>query len=151
MNAVISPGEVGSEILGEAYLTLDPASASQARVCVREWLGADHPAYENVRLATSELVANAAVHAAGGPCDLMLLVLVRTADLLRVEVTDPGGDSSRPRACDAVPDDVERGRGLAIVRELSGGRWGVRDRGALGRTVWCAFDLHPAPASHPGA
>ncbi|GAA3445504.1 ATP-binding protein [Planomonospora venezuelensis] len=152
MNAVISPGEVGSEILGEAYLRLDPASASQARTCVREWLGSDHPAYENVRLATSELVTNAAVHAdRGRACDLVLFMLVRMADLLLIEVTDPGGALSRPRACDAVPDDVEGGRGLAIVRELSGGRWGVRDHGTLGRTVWCALDLHPAPAAEPCA
>ncbi|GGS64100.1 ATP-binding protein [Planobispora rosea] len=146
MNSVIVPEGVEAEILGEACLALDPASTAQARACVREWIGADHRAYENVRLATSELVTNAAVHADRGRAgSLIVLTLTRVTNLLYLEVTDPGGDFSWPRAFDTVPEDAECGRGLTIVRELSRGRWGVRDRGILGRTVWCVLDASPDP------
>ncbi|GIH79725.1 ATP-binding protein [Planobispora longispora] len=148
MNSVIVPEGVEAEILGEACLAFEPASTAKARACVREWIGADHRAYENVRLATSELVTNAAVHTGRGSTgDLIVLTLTRVQNLLFLEVTDPGGESSWPRVFDAVPDDAECGRGLAIVRELSQGRWGVRDRGILGRTVWCALDACPVPGA----
>ncbi|GAT65064.1 serine/threonine protein kinase [Planomonospora sphaerica] len=161
MNPAAAPRDLESEFLGEAYLELDLESASQARSRVREWLGPDHPHYEDVRLAASELVANAALHAgrqrprdpapqppdpaprprnpAAAPHGLVLLTLTRTGGLLRVEVTDPGGGPSEPRVHEAVPVDRERGRGLAIVRELSAGRWGVRHHADAGRTVWCVL------------
>ncbi|MEV7009411.1 ATP-binding protein [Streptosporangium sp. NPDC051022] len=140
----------GSEILGEAYLKLDPASAAKARSHIRVWLGSDHPEYENARLATSELVTNAVLHAfLRGPDALILLTLTRRAGLLYVEVTDPGGGFWDPYALPAMPDDEEGGRGLAIVGEVSRGRWGVRDRGRRGRTVWCALGGDPDPAERP--
>ncbi|MFF0306152.1 ATP-binding protein [Streptosporangium sp. NPDC004379] len=139
------PAQECTKVLGEAYLKTDPSSAAHARARIAEWIGADHPAYENVRLAASELVTNAVVHARpAGPYDLVLLVLARAGDLLRVEVTDPGGVPWDPRVPRAVPDDQERGRGLAIVAELSRGHWGVRGHGTRGRTVWCALDARPA-------
>ncbi|MEU9830237.1 ATP-binding protein [Streptosporangium sp. NPDC048047] len=139
------PAQECTGVLGEAYLKADPPSAAHARTHIVKWIGADHPAYENVRLAASELVTNAVVHARpAGPYDLILLVLARAGDLLRVEVTDPGGVPWDPYVPRAVPDDQERGRGLTIVAELSRGRWGVRDHGARGRTVWCALDARPA-------
>ncbi|MEV8630595.1 ATP-binding protein [Streptosporangium sp. NPDC051023] len=55
------------ETLSETCLPNDPESVSRARGEVREWLGKDHPAYENARLAVSELVTNAVRHAGGGP------------------------------------------------------------------------------------
>ncbi|WP_406317285.1 ATP-binding protein [Streptosporangium sp. NBC_01639] len=136
-----------SKVLGEAYLKIDPTSAGQARAHIRAWIGADHPAYENVRLATSELVTNAVVHTGRPrPHDLIMLTLTQTADLFYLAVTDPGGTSWRPRTPEAVPDDEESGRGLAIVGEISVQRWGVRDHGDLGRTVWCALDTGSTPA-----
>lgn len=85
-----------SEVLGKAYLKIDPASAAKARGYVREWIGADHPAYENVRLATSELVTNAILHAKRRrPDDLIMLTLTRRTDSLCLEVLDPGGGSWR--------------------------------------------------------
>lgn len=135
-----------SEVLGKAYLEIDPASAAKARAYVREWIGADHPAYENARLATSELVTNAVVHARRRhPDNLITLTLTRRADSLFLEVLDPGGDSWRPPAPGAVPADEEYGRGLGIVGEISRKRWGVRDQGDLGRTVWCAIDQAAPP------
>ncbi len=135
-----------SEVLGKAYLKIDPASAAKARAYVREWLGADHPAYENVRLATSELVTNAVLHTERRrPDDLVMLTLTRRADSLCLEVLDPGGGSWQPRAPGTVPADEERGRGLDIVDEISRQRWGVHDQGDLGRTVWCAIDQAALP------
>ncbi|WP_371779570.1 ATP-binding protein [Streptosporangium subroseum] len=152
MNSVTNLGENGvdgeSEILGEAYLKLDPASASQARAHVRAWIGTEHPAYENVRLATSELVTNAIVHTGRKHLDdLMVLTLTRAADLLYIQVMDPGGTPWEPRPPEVIPDDEECGRGLGIVDELSGQRWGVRDHGPLGRTVWCAVNGGPTQAA----
>ncbi|WP_449066036.1 ATP-binding protein [Planomonospora algeriensis] len=79
---------------------------------------------------------------------LVLLTLTRTGGLLRVEVTDPGGPSE-PRVREAVPVDHERGRGLAIVRELSAGRWGVRHHADAGRTVWCVLGARPGLPVRP--
>ncbi|MBG0816170.1 ATP-binding protein [Planomonospora sp. ID82291] len=150
VNPAAAPRDLESEFLGETYLKLDLESASRARSRIREWLGADHPHYEDVRLAASELVANAALHAGRGrPDGLALLTLTRTGGLLCVEVTDPGGEGSEPRVREAVPDDRERGRGLVIVRELSGGRWGVRHHAGAGRTVWCVLGARPGPPVRP--
>ncbi|MBB2910582.1 anti-sigma regulatory factor (Ser/Thr protein kinase) [Streptosporangium becharense] len=132
-----------SEVLGKACLELDPASASKARAYVREWIGADHPAYEDVRLAASELVANAVLHTCRrNPGDLVSLALLRRAGLLHVAVTDPGGGPWEPEAPRAVPDDEERGRGLGIVGELSRWCWGVLDHADGSRTVWCVLGGH---------
>ncbi|ACZ85516.1 ATP-binding protein [Streptosporangium roseum] len=154
MDSVVRPEEkdmdAGPEVLGEAFLKLEPTSAAQARGYISSWIGGDHPAYENVVLTTSELVTNAIVHSSRGrPHDLILLTLTRMADLLHLEVLDPGGTAWEPRPPEAVPDDGERGRGLAIVGEISRRRWGVHDHGPLGRTVWCDVDGIPAPAERP--
>ncbi|GAA0824614.1 hypothetical protein GCM10009525_16400 [Streptosporangium amethystogenes subsp. fukuiense] len=99
-----------------------------------------------MRLATSELVTNAVLHAARRrPDDLIMLTLTRRADSLRLEVLDPGGGSWEPRVPGGVPADEERGRGLDIVDEISRRRWRVRDQGDLGRTVWCAIDQAAPP------
>lgn len=98
-----------------------------------------------MRLATSELVTNAVLHTRRrGPDELITLTLTQRADSLHLEVLDPGGGSWEPRAPGTVPADEECGRGLDIVGEISLQRWGVRDQGDLGRTVWCAIDQAPA-------
>ncbi|GHE34573.1 hypothetical protein GCM10017673_41730 [Streptosporangium violaceochromogenes] len=51
------------ETLNETCFPCDPRSISRAREAVRTWLGEDHPAYEDARLAVSELVTNAVQHA----------------------------------------------------------------------------------------
>ncbi|MFF0580188.1 ATP-binding protein [Streptosporangium saharense] len=114
----------------ETYLPNHPESASRAREEVREWLGEDHPAYENVRLAVSELVTDAVRHA-GGPLTLRLLTL---DDLLRVEVEDQENVRGLPLS--------ESGRGMILVGLLSGGRWGCRSC-ERGRTVWCEVPAVP--------
>lgn len=129
--------------LGEIFLRREPESVSRSRAMVRELLGPDHPAYERVRLAVSELTTNAVEHSTPGPVgDLVMVVLKVVNDFIYVEVTDPGSASGKPCLKDPSPD-AEDGRGLFIVDELSAGNWGVRDFGAIGRTVWCAIPAEP--------
>ncbi|MFI7534308.1 ATP-binding protein [Streptosporangium sp. NPDC049376] len=116
-----------------------PESASRARDEVREWLGTDHPAYENVRLAVSELVTDAVLHAGGAPGDGSLtLRLLALGDLLRIEVVDQGCPMASPESSLLS----ERGRGLVLVGLLSGGTWGCRSL-ERGRTVWCEIPAIP--------
>ncbi|MFF4412339.1 ATP-binding protein [Streptosporangium sp. NPDC001559] len=120
-----------------------PESASRARDEVREWLGADHPAYENVRLAVSELVTDAVRHAGGEPGDGSLtLGLLALGDLLRVEVVDQDGGTTPLMAWPESSLLSESGRGLVLVGLLSGGSWGCRSL-ERGRTVWCEIPAIP--------
>ncbi|WP_329086796.1 MULTISPECIES: ATP-binding protein [unclassified Streptosporangium] len=137
------------ETFSEICLPGNPESASRARDEVRKWLGEDHPAYENARLAVSELVTNAVRHArhgvAGPGADPLVLRLVTYGDLLRIEVADAGLTAENPRV---RPDPAfflaEGGRGLAIVSALSGGSWGHRSRErGPGRIVWCELPANP--------
>ncbi|MGJ6963515.1 ATP-binding protein [Streptosporangium sp. G11] len=137
------------ETFGEIYLPGNPESASRARDEVRKWLGEDHPAYENARLAVSELVTNAVRHARHGVAEPgagpLVLRLVTYGGLLRIEVADAGLTAGDPH----VPSNpafflAEGGRGLAIVSALSGGNWGHRSRGrGPGRIVWCELPANP--------
>ncbi len=98
-----------------------------------------------MRLAVSGLTTNAVEHSTSGPAgDLVMVVLKVVDDFMYVEVTDPGSASSEPQLRDCPSLDAEDGRGLFIVDEPSAGNWGVRDFGAVGRTVWCAIPAAPA-------
>ncbi|MDP9848544.1 ATP-binding protein [Streptosporangium lutulentum] len=140
----------------ESRLPGDPEAASRARDEVREWLGCDHPAYENVRLAVSELVTNAVRHsrmeqAGVVESDPLILRLTAHDDLLRVEVTDKGWTMGNPRVrTEPVPHLAESGRGLAIVSALSDGNWGYHSHGpGPGRTVWCEIPAAPLTSEDP--
>ncbi|WP_371782519.1 ATP-binding protein [Streptosporangium subroseum] len=140
------------ETFREIYLPGNPESASQARDEIGKWLGESHPAYENARLAVSELVTNAVRHARYGiagltAADPLLLRLVAYGGLLRIEVVDAGLSAGEPRVrADPACLLMESGRGLAIVEALSGGSWGHRSHGrAPGRTVWCELPADPQP------
>ncbi len=92
-------------------------------------------------------MTNAVIHAkCGRDGGLILLALALSADLIHIEVTDTGHPSSKPYVPDGMPYEKESGRGLCIVREISKRRWGIRDHGVLGCTVWCDLDANPAPA-----
>lgn len=157
--------------LHETCLPRSPESVSRARDKIRTWLGRNDPAYENARLAVSELVTNAVQHAGNQPAenqhaggrqeggrqegkepdgrswtDSLLLRLTVYDDLLSITVTDRGWSAENPRIrVGPVCLLVESGRGLAIVNALSGGNWGYRSHGpGLGRTVWCEI-----PANSP--
>ncbi|GAA2872628.1 hypothetical protein GCM10010517_33060 [Streptosporangium fragile] len=135
----------------EVFLPGEPESVSRARGEVREWLGEDHPAYENARLVVSELVTNAVRHARHGvtgcaPVPPLVLRLAAHGDLLRVEVADAGLSAEDPRVRSApIVFLAEGGRGLAIVSALSGGNWGCRSHDPEpGRTVWCEIPATPS-------
>jgi anti-sigma regulatory factor (Ser/Thr protein kinase) len=90
-------------------------------------------------LLVSELVTNA-IHAAGAAAegsgrpdpDWIGLVIIRTSDIVRIEVSDP--------ACLSFPDpgghsaDQEGGRGMQVIAALSK-RWGLHATRA-GKVVW---------------
>lgn len=89
-------------------------------------------------LVASELVTNA-VRYGTEPGDLVRLVidLDFPATRTRIEVHDPVRRRPKPR-----PDSTvrQRGRGLLVVRELCGERWGVGDI-PLGKRVWAEIAL----------
>ncbi|MEV4379490.1 ATP-binding protein [Streptosporangium sp. NPDC049644] len=164
------------ETFSEILLPSNPEAASRAREEVRKWLGESHPAYENARLAVSELVTNAVRHARHGTAghgvagqteisgagasnarasnsgaadnDPLVLRLLAYGGLLRVEVADTGLSTEEPRLrVDQACLLMENGRGLAIVGMLSGGNWGYRSHGREpGRTVWCELPADPPRA-----
>lgn len=90
---------------------------------------------ETAILLVSELATNAIVHAATG----FEVTVDRTADSLRIGVTDVGAgepEIQSPPATDA------HGRGLLIVQQLSD-EWGMFDnKDQPGKTVWCTLRLH---------
>ena len=84
-------------------------------------------AIHDVALATGELAANAAEHAASG----FEVVVLLDDDCIRIEVSDRSGDLPvRPD----VDEYAERGRGIALV-ELVSDRWGV-DVTSDGKRIW---------------
>lgn len=89
-------------------------------------------------LVASELVSNAIEASAGAPFAVGVLVirvcLITDGDVLTIECWDqaPGVPVLR-----LVPELVERGRGLAIIDDLTVGVWGHRPAiGQPGKCVW---------------
>ncbi|MFI6511235.1 ATP-binding protein [Streptosporangium sp. NPDC050855] len=111
-----------------------PESVAVARGRVRELLGEDHPALDDVVLLVSEVVTNSVVHSgsrAGG--EVAMTVTVRPAAVL-VEVCDAGSGASAPHVRN--DPEAEGGRGMFLV-DLLADRWGVRPGTPGGaRTLW---------------
>lgn len=110
-----------------------PESAKSARTLVRRTLqrGCDAAVLHTIELLTTELIANAFLHA-GTDCRL---ALVANDGVVRVEVTDDAGGRPTVRRPEATKT---HGRGLLLVAELAE-RWGVDDSAPAGKTVW--FEL----------
>lgn len=94
-----------------------------------------HPATDNAVTCLGEICANAIQHSRSGqPGGRFTVRLRRSGAATRIEVTDEGGPQ-RPQP----PGDPEHGRGLTIVRALSG-RLGSAVKGPPEcpneRTVW---------------
>lgn len=83
-------------------------------------------------LVISELMTNAVVHGRV-PGRRVETRVVRLAGGVRIEVHD--ANEKRPQMRRASEDD-ERGRGLALVHELTRGCWGVDTREGVGKLVW---------------
>ena len=125
------------------YRRIRPAAKvarTDARAVAHRW-GLDHLA-DDLESITGELVANAVVHgrAARGS---QVVVTYRVAEgTLRIDVRDWATGAPRiVQSDDSEGGIAERGRGLAIVRELSL-RWGVVPR-VIGKSVWCELDIEP--------
>ena len=122
----------------EASLPSANSSSSTARGHLDGWLTATigEPTAENVRLAASELVANALRHGGMSAADVLLLSADVSQERVRVEVRQPSSASGS-----AVVDEAARGAdggyGLAIVERITD-RWGTED-GPPGR-VWFEID-----------
>ncbi|MEU1881916.1 ATP-binding protein [Streptosporangium sp. NPDC020072] len=130
--------------LGMRQLGSEAAAAREARLEIAKTVGADHPAYEDLRLVVSELVTNAFRH---GPPDGRITLHIRReeGDFL-IEVADDG--TSRPRPILRAPDPEvnlpEKGLGLWNVHVITLGRWGFQDRRGLpGCVVWARIPAHP--------
>jgi hypothetical protein len=110
-------------VLIAVALAASVEAASQARGVVRDLLRQGHrpDLVDTACLLTSELVANAVVHA-GAPVELA------------VEVIDASAADPRPREADPM---ATSGRGLAMVEHLADA-WGVTPV-VPGKSVWFAL------------
>lgn len=138
-----------------------PARARTALRCALVQLGYQDPLIDDAVLAVSEFLANAIEHGAG-PYELRLR---RTCGQMLCEVEDHDPRlpeiSARPVELLYVPHDGDRGggldalcarlavrgRGLQIVHELTGGRWGFRQTSRLTKAAWLALpqDVSSSP------
>ena len=109
-----------------------PGTADQPRRCGPTWRDRRAvPVADELVLLTSELAANAVSHSRSGHPGGTFTVraTLYPGDYAWIEVIDQGG----PWA--AGNDDVEHGRGLAVVAAIAGdGNWGIEgdNRGARG-------------------
>jgi anti-sigma regulatory factor (Ser/Thr protein kinase) len=139
--------QTGLTDLGEAKFARDTQAPRLARETVTAWIGHSHPVRDVLVLAASELVTNAVQHAGAGCGRQWVLVqLSQGIDFLRLTVTDPGSLFSAPYRIpmrEQFNDKAEGGRGLAIVAELSRGRWGSHLLPpCMHRVVWCDLGFH---------
>ncbi|MGY0492524.1 ATP-binding protein [Streptomyces sp. WG-D5] len=113
-----------------------PAARRFARDALADWGLAGHERAEDVSLCVSELATNALLH--GVPPGRGYQLHLSYGDgVLRVEVHDSGGGVPRVGA-----GDGEGGRGLLLVAACADA-WGVGERAAPGKAVWCVFRMCP--------
>lgn len=119
----------------QAMIPSSPEAPAAARRFASEVLAQYAPTLaestvDDVRLITSEMVTNAYRYGTE-PGDSVLVVIVPTAELVRIEVHDP-----RRKRPEYKPESAirARGRGLFILDALAK-RWDVDDR-PFGKIVW---------------
>ncbi|WP_327393158.1 ATP-binding protein [Streptomyces sp. NBC_01186] len=155
MNA---PAHAGHDVLIYRWSKETAHPTAAARAALRDALGGLGVVREvrtDAELALSELVANATEHACG-PYEVRRR---RTGTEWICEVQDsdpaipdlpsfpvaapfPAREEHRGAGLDALVAVLsERGRGLRIVNELTGGAWGFRRVGVAGKAVWFAIPL----------
>ena len=128
-----------------------PASAdsvSQLRQAVVDFAyehGVPEPCLSDIRLAVSEAVSNAVVHAFRGRADGTVIASVTTGDSAWVEVlvTDDGTGMA-PR-----DDSPGLGLGLPLIRHLTDQFEHRRPPGSDGTELWMHFRLAPSRARDP--
>ncbi|MEV5407296.1 ATP-binding protein [Thermopolyspora sp. NPDC052614] len=118
-----------------------PRAAAQARRLVHDVLTSvpvSAESVEDVALAVSELVGNAVLH--GEPPIELVLSIDQGGIHAAVVDSGPGSPLMHPTDLEA-----ERGRGMAIVSDLSLGRFGfcrspyTTEQGRYGKAVWCTI------------
>ncbi|MBQ0986926.1 ATP-binding protein [Streptomyces sp. F63] len=121
--------------------TSTPRGARLARLLVSQWLDEwGHPyqseANRTMALIAAELAANAVRHGRVPGRDFAVR-LSRTADVLRIEVSDTRTERPVPTDEPELPSPgAESGRGLFLVSRLAV-RWAVTPRrDGPGKTVW---------------
>ncbi|MER6120260.1 ATP-binding protein [Streptomyces sp. NPDC001743] len=122
-------------LLRERFFRRERRSVRAARDFVREALadwGTGEARADDVVLCVSELATNALLHGVPPGRGYRLMVWLRDAGQVYVEVHDSGDGEPGVRE-----PDGESGRGLVIVDALAD-RWGVGER-SPGKVVWCEF------------
>ena len=113
----------------ERTFPAEPRSVPAARRFATEALSdTTFDVRQSIELMVSELATNGVRHGRTS----FDLVVNRTIDEIRIEVTDRGG--GRPTMRFPGPDEPT-GRGLQIVEMLSD-EWGVEEDPGSGKTVW---------------
>ncbi|MDP9865697.1 MULTISPECIES: ATP-binding protein [Streptosporangium] len=138
-----------SELLGHVALPGDVASVPQARLYVRDLLGAiDHDRLDDALLLVTELVTNSVRHSDSGrhPNGQVTVIVTNRAETIQVDVTDQGSASHTPHVHTDVDCDSGGMRGLWLVQQLASA-WGWHDAPA-GRVVW--FRMAKQPSERPG-
>lgn len=119
-------------------LSVDAGAPGIARSLISEHLP-QHPALDDIRLATSELVTNVVRHAP--EVEEVEFCIEHRPGTVRVSVRQRGGPFDRVPHLATDP----HGRGLAIVEAVSD-RWGVEWNGHL--LAWFEIDGHqPGPGA----
>ncbi|AKH82979.1 hypothetical protein AA958_12925 [Streptomyces sp. CNQ-509] len=91
-----------------------------------------------VETVVAELCANAVLHGRVPGRDFHLAMRLRVDGVLRIEVADARRE--RVPVLERRYDvEDERGRGLLLVEAMAD-RWGVAERQAVGKIVWCELD-----------
>jgi anti-sigma regulatory factor (Ser/Thr protein kinase) len=122
-NTTLLPPDAGSARLARDVVR---------RVCAEEDVARDDA--DTAVLLTSELVANAVLHAGGAS------VLTTSVRLGRLSVAVTDRSTRPPRVRRPRPSTTDSGRGLVLVQKLAD-RWGHTPT-RTGKTVW--FELRVA-------
>ncbi|MFD7701933.1 ATP-binding protein [Streptomyces caelestis] len=113
--------------------------ARLARLLATEQLRSWELPLDPARLIVAELAANAVVHGRVPGRSFRLTLTVTAHGVLRIEVTDPRGESA-PVVRDAPTEPAESGYGLLLVEE-SADDWGVLPGPFPCKTVWAELGL----------
>lgn len=139
------PIVAAARVLGERAFAAVPGEVREARRWLRTLLGDRCP---DARVCLSEIFTNSVRHSRSGRRrEAVSVTVLEVGHRIRVEVSDAGGDTE-PRLL-AHDEDAVDGRGLRLVDELTGGRWGSRSD-ERHRTVWFEFPYIPEKGNVDG-
>lgn len=110
---------VDGRIMAVAVVPGRPEVVPALRTLIGSLL-ARHPAIDDIRLMTTEIITNTIQHTRSGERGGMLTLAVLDAGhATRIEVIDQGGVTGHPHLRDDVDEDSEDGYGLQLVAALA--------------------------------